>query len=162
MDYRDLVTTIMFSRELEELNVTKSKVKGFFSEGDFLNNLILNISFIANELHYINKDLLKAIAYERILGKEKIKSIIDKEELTIEEEFFEKCQDLSLAENNLVTYMYNALKNSKRIDYSNTKFKESDLIVKIENEIIKNSKSGKIKTGELYEILAKESNGDKK
>lgn len=156
MDYADAVYAIMFSKDVENLDSTSCNIRGYTNKGDFLNNLILNLDFISDEIDYLDKNLLKLIAYEKILGKDAILKICTKSEIQIDEEFFTKCEDESLNEVKLVNYVWKALENSKKINYETAKFSEADLMVRLEDEIVKNSQNGNIDIGELYKILTKE------
>ncbi len=157
MDYKDAIYAIMFSKDIENLKSDDSNIKGYETKGNFLDNLLLNLEFIADEIDYLDKDFLKLIAYEKVLGKDIISNICKENEIELNEEFFKKCEDENLNEVKLVRYFCKALENSKKINYETAKFSEPDLMVRLEDEIIQNSKDGKIDIGEIYEILTKES-----
>ena len=157
MDYKDTVYAIMFSKDIDDFKLTPSSVKGYVTQGDFLDSLLLNLEFIADEIDYLDKDLLKLIAYEKVLGKDAIINICNKNEIEVEKDFFDKCQDDNLNEVKLINYLWKALENSKKINYETAKFSEADLMVRLEDEITQNSKKGNIDIGEIYKILTKES-----
>ena len=157
MDYKDTVYAIMFSKDIDDFKLTPSSVKGYVTQGDFLDSLLLNLEFIADEIDYLDKDLLKLIAYEKVLGKDAIINICNKNEIEVEKDFFDKCQDDNLNEVKLINYLWKALENSKKINYETAKFSEADLMVRLEDEITQNSKKGNIVIGEIYKILTKES-----
>ena len=157
MDYKDILYSIMFSNDIENLKSADSNIKGYETKGDFLDNLLLNLEFIADEIDYLDKDLLKLIAYEKVLGKDAISNICKENEIELNEEFFKKCEDENLNEFKLISYFCKALENSKKINYETAKFSEPDLMVRLEDEIIENSKNEKINVGEIYKILTKES-----
>lgn len=157
MDYKDIVYAIMFSKDIENIKLADSNIKGYETKGDFLDNLLLNLEFIADEIDYLDKDLLKLIAYEKVLGKDAISNICKENDIKLNEEFFKKCEDENLNEVKLIRYFCKALENSKKINYETAKFSEPDLMVRLEDEIIQNSINDKINVGEIYEILTKES-----
>ncbi len=157
MNYKDAIYAIMFSNNIDNLKSAEYNIKGYWTKGDFLDNLLLNLEFIANEIDYLDKDLLKLIAYEKVLGKDAISNICKENEIELNEEFFKKCEDENLNEVKLIEYIWKALENSKKINYETAKFSEPDLMVRLEDEIIQNSTNGKINIGEIYEILTKES-----
>lgn len=157
MDYKDAIYAIMFSNNIDNLKSAESDIKGYWTKGDFLDNLLLNLEFVADEIDYLDKDLLKLIAYEKVLGKDAISNICNKNEIELNEEFFKKCEDGNLNEVKLIEYVWKALENSKKINYETAKFSEPDLMVRLEDEIIQNSKNEKINVGEIYKILTKES-----
>ncbi len=156
MNYSDAVYAIMFSKYANNLNPNSFRIEGDANRREFLDSLLLNLDFISDEIDYLDKSLLKLIAYERALGKDTIIKICAEDEIELDKTFFEKCQDDSVNEVKLVNYVWKALENGKKINYETAKFSEADLMIRLDDEIIKNSAQGNIGIGEIYKILAKE------